>query len=74
MDLTEEMIKQLKADLSKAKNYNDLMGKDGAIKKLISKTLEQMLESELTEHLGYERYSPEGKNSGNSRNSLPANL
>lgn len=68
MDLTEEMIEQLKVDLSKAKNYNDLMGKDGAIKKLIGKTLEQMLESELTEELGYERYSPEGKNSGNSRN------
>lgn len=68
MDLTEEMIEQLKADLAKAKNYNDLMGKDGAIKKLIGKTLEQMLESELTEQLGYERYSPEGKNSGNSRN------
>lgn len=68
MNLTEEMIEQLKADLSKAKNYNDLMGKDGAIKKLISKTLEQMLEAELTEHLGYERYSSEGKNSGNSRN------
>ncbi|MCZ7604208.1 MAG: IS256 family transposase [Melioribacteraceae bacterium] len=62
------MIEQLKADLSKAKNYEDLMGKDGAIKKLISKTLEQMLEAELTEHLGYERYSPDGKNSGNSRN------
>lgn len=68
MNLTDEMIEQLKADLSKAKNYNDLMGKDGAIKKLISKTLEQMLEAELTEHLGYQRYSPEGKNSGNSRN------
>ncbi|MBZ0182688.1 MAG: IS256 family transposase [Melioribacteraceae bacterium] len=62
------MIEQLKADLSKAKNYEDLMGKDGAIKKLIAKSLEQMLESELTEHLGYERYSPNGKNSGNNRN------
>ena len=68
MKLTNEMIEQLKADLSKAKNYEDLMGKDGAIKKLISQSLEQMLESELTEHLGYERYSPEGKNNGNSRN------
>jgi hypothetical protein len=29
------MIEQLKADLSKAKTYDDLMGKDGAIKKLI---------------------------------------
>ncbi len=68
MELTEEMIEQLKADLAKAKTYDDLMGKDGAIKKLIANTLEQMLESELTEHLGYERYSPVGKNSGNSRN------
>lgn len=30
MDLTDKMIEQLKADLSKAKNYEDLMGKDGA--------------------------------------------
>ena len=68
MDLTEQMIEQLKADLKTAKTYDDLMGKDGAIKKLISSSLEQMLEAELTEHLGYERYSPNGKNSGNSRN------
>jgi transposase-like protein len=68
MELTEKMIEQLKADLSKAKTYDDLMGKDGAIKKLIANSLEQILESELTEHLGYEKYSPMGKNSGNSRN------
>ena len=68
MKLTEEMIEQLKADLSKAKSYEDLMGKDGAIKKLLSNTLEQMLEAELTEHLGYEKHSPIGKNTGNSRN------
>ena len=68
MELTEEMIEQLKADLKTAKTYEDLMGKNGAIKKLIKTTLEQMLEAELTEHLGYEKYSPEGRNSGNSRN------
>jgi putative transposase len=68
MKLTEEMIDQLKADLSKAKNYEDLMGKDGAIKKLMAQSLEQMLESELTEHLGYEKHSPVGRNSGNNRN------
>lgn len=67
MELTDEMIEQLKTDLSKAKNYEDLMGKDGAIKKLIARSLEQMLKSELTEHLGYEKHSPEGKNTGNSR-------
>lgn len=68
MQLTEEMIERLKADLTKAKTYEDLMGKDGAIKKLITLSLETMLESELTEHLGYEKYSTNGKNSGNSRN------
>ena len=68
MELTDEIFEQFKSDLAKAKNYDDLMGKDGAIKKLIAKSLEQMLESELTEHLGYEKHSPTGKNTGNSRN------
>ena len=70
MDLTEQMISQLKKDLSGAKTYQDLMGKDGAIKKLLKNSLEQMLESEMTEHLGYEKHSLEGNNSGNSRNGL----
>ncbi len=68
MELTPEMIEQLKADLSKAKTYDDLMGSNGAIKKLIKSSLEAMLESELTEHLGYEKHSFLGKNTGNSRN------
>jgi transposase-like protein len=68
MELTKEMIEQLKADLAKAKNYEDLMGKEGAIKKLIAQSLEQMLESELTEYLGYEKHSSSGRNSGNNRN------
>ena len=32
MELTDKMIEQLKADLSEAKNYDDLMGKNEAIK------------------------------------------
>ncbi len=68
MELTEEMIQQLKADLSKARTYQDLMGTDGAIKKLLKNAIEGMLDAELTQQLGYERYSPSGKNSGNSRN------
>ncbi len=40
MKITEEIIEQLKADLNDAKNYEDLMGKDGAIKKLIASSLE----------------------------------
>jgi putative transposase len=68
MELTDEMIEQLKKDLKNAKTYQDLMGESGAIKKLIKASLEGMLESELTEHLGYEKYSVSGKNSGNNRN------
>jgi len=68
MELTEEMIEQLKADLSKARTYDDLMGSEGAIKKLLKTAIEGMLDAELTNELGYEKYSPEGKNTGNSRN------
>jgi hypothetical protein len=43
MELTTEMIEQLRADLKKAKTYKDLMGEDGAIKKIIKASLEGML-------------------------------
>ena len=68
MELTPEMIEQLKADLTKARTYQYLRGEDGAIKKIIKASLEEMLDAELTEHLGYPKYSPAGKNIGNSRN------
>lgn len=35
---------------------------------LFKQGVEEMLKSELDEHLGYEKYSSEGNNSGNSRN------
>ncbi len=38
------------------------------LKRLFAGTIEQMLEVEMDEHLGYEKHSEEGKNSGNSRN------
>jgi hypothetical protein len=66
--LTQEMIEQLKADLKTAKTYQDLMGENGDIKKIIKASLEGMLDAELTEHPGYEKYSHIGKNTGNSRN------
>ena len=57
MELTTDMIEQLKADLKNAKTYQDLMGENGAIKKLIKSSVEGMLEAELTEHLGYQKHS-----------------
>ena len=41
---------------------------NGAIKKIIKASLEGMLDAEQTEHLGYNKYSPTGRNTGNSRN------
>ena len=47
---------------------DDFFGKEGIFAKLFANTLEQMMEAELTDHLGYEPYEAEGRNSGNSRN------
>ena len=47
---------------------DDFFGREGVFARLFARTLEEMLETELTQHLGYERYAPEGRNSGNSRN------
>jgi len=38
------------------------------LKTLFAGTLEKMLEAEMEEHLGYDKYSITGNNSGNSRN------
>jgi putative transposase len=58
----------LARELAKAESIDDFYGKDGIFARMFSKTIEQMLEAELTEELGYEPYEVEGRNSGNSRN------
>ena len=59
---------ELARELANAKSIDDFYGKDGIFARLFSETIEQMLEAELTEELGYDRYEAEGRNSGNSRN------
>ena len=54
--------------LAQVESMDDFFGKDGVFAQLFADTLETMLEGELTEHLGYERYEAKGRNSGNSRN------
>ena len=46
-------------------NTGDIQSK---LKRLFAGAIEQMLEAEMDEHLGYEKHSTEGDNSGNSRN------
>jgi transposase-like protein len=46
----------------------EVVGQDGLIKQLTGRILQRALEAEMTEHLGYEKNSNAGNNSGNSRN------
>ena len=61
-------VEEIQNELSRAESIDDFFGKDGIFSKLFARTLEEMLEAELTEHLGYEKHEARGRNSGNSRN------
>lgn len=57
-----EQVKLLMADCH---TTGDIQAK---LKKLFAGTIEQMLEAEMDEHLGYEKNSAAENKSGNSRN------
>lgn len=57
----KELVQLLMAD---CESTGDIQAK---LKKLFAGTIEQMLEAEMDEHLGYEKNSVLGNNSGNSR-------
>lgn len=59
------LIKELLKDY---KSPDDITGKDGLLKQLTKVLLEKALDSELTDHLGYEKNALSGKNTSNSRN------
>jgi putative transposase len=59
---------EVQRELATAKSMDDFFGKEGIFARLFSHTIEQMLEAELSEHLGYEPYEAKGRNSGNNRN------
>src|SRR4030042_2069267 len=61
----DELIEELLKDYKKPE---DIIGENGILKQLTNALLERALNSELTHHLGYDKHSPEGKNTGNSRN------
>ncbi len=65
MAMKEELLDEL---LKEYKTPEDLIGKDGILKQLTKRLVEKAMEAELTHHLGYEKHSPLGKNTGNSRN------
>lgn len=45
-----------------------LTGEGGLLQQLTKRLLESALEGEITDHLGYDKHDPAGRNGGNSRN------
>lgn len=52
---------RVQQELATAKSLDDFFGKEGIFARLFASTIEQMLEAELTAHLGYERYAADGR-------------
>jgi putative transposase len=63
---TEDLATELLARADK--DGASLVGPGGLLAGLTKRVLEAALEAEMTEHVGYEPYSPAGHHSGNSRN------
>jgi len=64
-EINADLIKELLKDYKKPE---DLIGKDGILKQLTKALLETALDSELTEHLGYEKNALSKKHNNNPRN------
>ena len=60
--LAEELVEQARAE------GVELVGQGGRLTRLTKSVLETALEAEMTQHLGYDKHDPMGRNGGNSRN------
>lgn len=65
MAIKKELIQELLKDY---KSPEDILGENGLLKQLTKSILESALESEMTQHLGYEKNDRSLIKSGNSRN------
>jgi putative transposase len=63
--LTDKELELVSMLMQDCKSTGDIQSK---LKRLFAGTIEQMLEAEMDEHLGYVKHSVTGNNSGNSRN------
>lgn len=64
-ELTEQEKALIEYVIKDCQSTGDIQN---SLKRLFGGSIEQMLEAEMEEHLGYEKHSAEGTNSGNSRN------
>lgn len=72
MPITPEVLDQILKDYEK---LEDLLSENGLLQQLTKALVERALNGEMTHHLGNEKHSTAGNNSGNSRNgSTPKTL
>jgi len=60
-----ELSFNVQEELGKCKDFVEI---NGLLKRMLKEATEQILEAEMDNHLGYEKHSVAGNNSGNSRN------
>jgi len=63
-----DAVDKMLDELLKGKRPEEILGEGGLAKELTKRLVERALQGEMTAHLGYEKHSPDGHNSGNSRN------
>lgn len=66
--VNDPSLNVIQKELMSAKSINDFFGKEGIFSRLFANTIKEMMEAELTSHLGYEKHAVLGRNTGNSRN------
>ena len=59
---TKDLVSLLAQECESMQDIQELL------KNLFKGTIEEMLEAEMDEHLGYDKHSPQGDLTGNSRN------
>ncbi|EKR98422.1 transposase, mutator-like family protein [Leptospira mayottensis 200901122] len=68
MSNPKNRAEELLDELIKDKSPEDLLGNEGLLKQLTKSLIERAMQGEMTHHLGYEKNSSLGNNTGNSRN------
>ncbi len=59
---------QVQTALRSITSYDDLVGGQGLIARMLKPLMQELLDAEMTEHLGYPKHDASGIHSGNNRN------
>lgn len=65
MTIPKDLLDALMKDYKKTE---DLIGESGLLKQLTKQLLERAMQTEITDHLGYEKNAPANNKAGNNRN------